>query len=380
MRTKLVIATAIAGLLNLFSHHSAAATVIESERHQLQLNTIAEGLEFPWGMAFLPDGSLLVTERGGNLRRLTLNGDISAPIAGVPKVVAQGQGGLLDVVLDPDYANNQFIYLSYAEPAPAGAAGSSTAVARAKFDGNQLTDVKVLFSASPKWASNHHFGSRLVFSADGEYLFITLGDRGNRRDDAQALDNHNGKVLRIHKDGRVPIDNPFVNQPGAVKEIWSWGHRNVQGAALHPDTGELWTNEHGPKGGDEINIARAGANYGWPIATFGINYDNSIITPLTAAPRTEQPHYYWLPSIAVSNMLFYSGDAFPAWQGDLLVTALRGSVVARLDLDGERIMHEERLFGELNARLRDIEQGPDGYLYLLTDERNGKLIQVKPAK
>lgn len=380
MRTKLVIATAIAGLLNLFINHSAAATVVETERHQVQLNTIAEGLEFPWGMAFLPDGSLLVTERGGNLRHLTLNGDISAPLAGVPKVVAQGQGGLLDVVLDPDYASNQFIYLSYAEPAPAGANGSSTAVARAKFDGNQLTDVKVLFSASPKWASNHHFGSRLVFSADGDYLFITLGDRGNRRDDAQALDNHNGKVVRIHKDGRIPIDNPFVNQPGAVKEIWSWGHRNVQGAALHPDTGELWTNEHGPKGGDEINIARAGANYGWPIATFGINYDNSIITPLTAAPRTEQPYYYWLPSIAVSNMLFYSGDAFPAWQGDLLVTALRGSVVARLDLDGERIMHEERMFGELNTRLRDIEQGPDGYLYLLTDERNGKLIQVKPAK
>lgn len=380
MRSKLVIATAIAGLLNLFVNHSAAATVVETERHQVQLNTIAEGLEFPWGMAFLPDGSLLVTERGGKLRHLTLNGDISAPLAGVPKVVAQGQGGLLDVVLDPDYANNQFIYLSYAEPAPAGANGSSTAVARAKFDGNQLTDVKVLFSASPKWASNHHFGSRLVFSADGDYLFITLGDRGNRRDDAQALNNHNGKVLRIHKDGRVPIDNPFVNQPGAAKEIWSWGHRNVQGAALHPDTGELWTNEHGPKGGDEINIARAGANYGWPIATFGINYDNSIISPLTAAPRTEQPYYYWLPSIAVSNMLFYSGDAFPAWQGDLLVTALRGSVVARLDLDGERIMHEERMFGELNARLRDIEQGPDGYLYLLTDERNGKLIQVKPAK
>lgn len=380
MRTKLVITTAIAGLLNLFINHSAAATVVETERHQVQLNTIAEGLEFPWGMAFLTDGSLLVTERGGNLRHLTLNGDISAPLAGVPKVVAQGQGGLLDVVLDPDYASNQFIYLSYAEPAPAGANGSSTAVARAKFDGNQLTDVKVLFSASPKWASNHHFGSRLVFSADGDYLFITLGDRGNRRDDAQALDNHNGKVVRIHKDGRIPIDNPFVNQPGAVKEIWSWGHRNVQGAALHPDTGELWTNEHGPKGGDEINIARAGANYGWPIATFGINYDNSIITPLTAAPRTEQPYYYWLPSIAVSNMLFYSGDAFPAWQGDLLVTALRGSVVARLDLDGERIMHEERMFGELNTRLRDIEQGPDGYLYLLTDERNGKLIQVKPAK
>lgn len=373
-----VLATTFATLA-CFAGLAQAAEGASTERHQVSFTTIAEGLEFPWGMTFLPSGELLVTEKTGSLRKVSLDGTVSAPISGVPAVVAQGQGGLLDVALDPDFANNQLVYLSYSEPAPAGAEGHSTAVARGKLVDNALTEVKVIFSAAPKWSSNFHFGSRLVFSADGEYLFITLGDRGNRRDDAQALNNHNGKVVRIHKDGRIPQDNPFVNQPGALKEIWSWGHRNVQGAALHPDTGELWTNEHGPKGGDEINIARAGNNYGWPIATFGVNYDGSIVSPLTAAPRTQQPHYYWVPSIAVSNMLFYSGDAFPAWRGDLLIAALRGAHVARLDMDGERVMHEEQLFAELNARLRDIEQGPDGYLYLLTDDRNGQLIQVKPA-
>jgi Glucose/sorbosone dehydrogenases len=359
---------------------SAAAETVSTERHKVSVNTITDKLNKPWGMAFLPSGELLVTEKSGTLRRVTRDGAISDPLNGVPAVVDKSQGGLLDVAVDPNFADNQFVYISYSEADPAGGEGNSTAVMRAKLSSTGLTDGKVIFRGAPKYKSGAHFGSRLVFAPDG-HLFITLGDRYSAMDDAQTLDNHHGKVVRIKPDGSVPTDNPFVGQENALPEIWSYGHRNVQGAAIHPTTGKLWTVEHGPKGGDEINIPDAGKNHGWPIATYGVDYDGSIISNKTHVEGTVQPHYYWVPSIATSNMIFYTGDKFPAWQGDLLVAALKGSQVARLDLEGDRVMHEETLFEDaVKQRIRDIEQGPDGYIYLITDDRAGQLIQIKPAE
>ncbi|MDN7125310.1 PQQ-dependent sugar dehydrogenase [Pseudidiomarina sp. 1APP75-32.1] len=351
----------------------------QSERHKFEVTTVAEGLSFPWGIAFLPNGEALITEKSGSLRRVGLNGVISEPITGVPDVVYKSQGGLLDVALDPDFADNSWVYLSYSEADPEGGEGNSTAVARGKLFGNNLQDVEVIFRGAPKYKSNAHFGSRLAFSADG-YLFITLGDRYSAMDDAQTLDNHHGKIVRIWPDGAIPEDNPFVNTEGALPEIWSYGHRNVQGAAMNPMTDELWTIEHGPKGGDEVNIPVAGGNYGWPVATYGVDYDGSIISEKTHVEGTLQPFYYWVPSIATSNAIFYTGSEFPAWQGDLLVSALKASKVARLDLQDGRMMHEEALFGDVvEQRIRDIEQGPDGAIYLITDDRNGKLLRITNA-
>lgn len=370
---------AIAVTAAVFSSASATADTVNTERHKVAVNTLTDKLNKPWGMAFLPSGELLVTEKSGTLRRVTLAGNVSDPLSGVPAVVDRSQGGLLDVAVDPNFADNNYVYLSYSEADPAGGEGNSTAVMRAKLSANGLTEGRVIFRGAPKYKSGAHFGSRLVFAPDG-HLFVTLGDRYSAMDDAQTLDNHHGKVVRIKPDGSVPSDNPFVGKEGALPEIWSYGHRNVQGAAIHPETGKLWTVEHGPKGGDEINIPAAGHNYGWPIATYGVDYDGSIISDKTHVEGTEQPHYYWVPSIATSNMIFYTGDQFPAWQGDLLVAALKGSQVARLDLHGDRVMHEETLFEEaIEQRIRDIEQGPDGYIYVITDDRNGQLIQIKPA-
>ncbi|CAB0150919.1 Aldose sugar dehydrogenase YliI [Pseudidiomarina piscicola] len=358
---------------------NAYAAEAQTERHTVEVTTVADGLNFPWGMAFLPTGEALITEKSGSLRRVGLDGVISNAISGVPDVVYKSQGGLLDVAIDPDFGENSWVYLSYSEADPAGGKGNSTAVARGKLVGNNLQDVEVIFRGAPKYESGAHFGSRLAFSPEG-YLFITLGDRYSAMDDAQTLDNHHGKVVRIWPDGSIPEDNPFVGQEGALPEIWSYGHRNVQGAAIHPQTGALWTVEHGPKGGDEINIPVAGHNYGWPLATYGIDYDGSIISDKTHVEGTVQPHYYWLPSIATSNMIFYTGNEFPAWQGDLLVGALKASKVARLDLEGKRVMHEEALFEQVvEQRIRDIEQGPDGAIYLLTDDRNGKFIRISNA-
>lgn len=359
---------------------SASAETAQTERHKVEATTIAEGLSFPWGIAFLPNGDeALITEKSGTLRRVGMNGVISEAITGVPDVVYKSQGGLLDVAIDPNFNDNNYVYLSYSEADPDGGEGNSTAVARGKLVGNNLQEVEVIFRGAPKYKSGAHFGSRLVFSPEG-YLFITLGDRYSAMDDAQTFDNHHGKVVRIWPNGTVPEDNPFVGKEGALDEIWSYGHRNVQGAAIHPDSGQLWTVEHGPKGGDEINIPQAGANYGWPIATYGVDYDGSIISDQTHAEGTVQPHYYWLPSIATSNMIFYTGDEFPAWQGDALVAALKTMKVARLDLEGNRVMHEESLFEDLiKQRIRDIEQGPDGAIYLITDDRNGKLIRISNA-
>ncbi len=348
---------------------------VRSEKLELRLQTVAAGLEHPWGMAFLPDGRVLVTERPGRLRIVAKDGSLSAPLDGVPPVAVGGQGGLLDVTLHPGFADNGLLYLSYSEP---GEGGNSTAVARGRLDGNALREVEVIFSQQPKFDSSAHFGSRLVFARDGT-LFVTLGERFKRRDDAQSLDNHHGKVVHINDDGSVPEGNPFADRAGALPQIWSLGHRNLQGAALHPQTGELWTHEHGPSGGDEINISRAGNNYGWPVITYGEEYIGGSIGEGTHKAGLEQPLHYWVPSIAPSGMLFVDGR-IPAWRGNLLLGSLKFDQLVRLELDGERVVHEERLLKkELGERIRTVAQGPDGAIYLLTDERKGRLLRLVPA-
>ena len=343
---------------------------------KVQLTTVASGLEHPWSLAFLPDGRMLVSERPGRLRYVTMNGQISAPISGVPAVYAAGQGGLLDVVLDPDFSANATIYLCYAERGDGDLNG--TAVARAKLDGSRLTDLKVIFRQSPKVKSEYHFGCRLVFARDGN-LFVTLGERNSEQQSAQDLGTHLGKIVRIMKDGKVPADNPFVGRDGALPEIWSLGHRNVQAATLDPATGRLWAIEHGPRGGDEINLPEAGRNYGWPVITYGTEYSGPAIGEGTAKAGMEQPFYYWVPSIATSSMTFYTSDAYPAWKGSLFVGALVAKLVARLEFGADgKVKAEERI--PIGERVRDIRQGPDGALYLVTDEDAGRLLRLTPAK
>ncbi len=342
---------------------------------KVTVTAIAEGLEHPWGLAFLPDGRLLVTERSGRLRFVGKDGELSEPIAGVPAVHAKGQGGLLDVILDPDFAQNSVIYLSYAERGEGDKNG--TAVARARLDGNRLVDTSVIFRQQPKFASNHHFGSRLVFARDGN-LFVTTGERNSQRNLAQDLGTHLGKVLRITKEGTPPADNPFVGKEAALPEIWSYGHRNIQGAALHPVTGELWTHEHGPRGGDEINVSKPGRNYGWPVITYGREYSGPSIGEGTEKEGMEQPLHHWVPSIAPSGMVFHSGNAYPAWKGQLFVGALAATQMVRLELDPDgNVRSEERI--AIGKRVRDVREGPDGALYLLTDEDAGQVLRVVPA-
>jgi glucose/arabinose dehydrogenase len=350
--------------------------VAPSGETKVQVTSVAKGLEHPWALAFLPDGRMLVTERPGRLRYVTREGALSDPVRGVPEVHAEGQGGLLDVALDPAFGENSVIYLSYAEPGPDGTNG--TAVARARLDGGQLSEVKVIFRQQPKFRSNHHFGSRLVFARDGN-LFITTGERNSQRDLAQDLGTHIGKVVRITPDGGVPAGNPFAGREGALPEIWSWGHRNIQGAALHPETGELWTHEHGPRGGDEINVARAGRNYGWPVITYGREYSGPAIGEGTAKEGMEQPAHWWVPSIAPSGMAFHSGNGQPAWKGQLFVGALAAAQLVRLEVapDG-KVRHEERI--AIGRRVRDVREGPDGALYLAIDEDSGEILRVAPAR
>ena len=347
---------------------------------ELRPVTVASGLQHPWGLAFLPDGRMLVTERPGRLRMVAANGQLGEPIAGVPTVDARGQGGLLDVAIDPKFRDNQRVYLSYSEPGidADGDRANSTAVARAQLEGNRLVNLQVIFRQLPKFDSKAHFGSRLVFARDGR-LFITLGDRYKRRDDAQTLDTHHGKVVRIEPDGKVPTDNPFVGRPGALPDIWTYGHRNVQGAALHPTTGELWTHEHGPQGGDELNIAMAGRNYGWPDITQGREYVTGLsIGDATSRADVPAPLTVWIPSIAPSGMAFLTSDRYPGWKGNLFVGALRGQMLVRLVLDGNKVVKEHRLLNSLGERIRDVRQGPDGWLYVLTDSPQGRVIRLEP--
>ncbi|MDQ8038139.1 MAG: PQQ-dependent sugar dehydrogenase [Pedobacter sp.] len=360
------------------SDSSNASTV------EVKVSTISSNLEHPWGLAFLPDGSMLVTERPGRLRHVSTTGLASAAISGVPAVDARGQGGLFDVLIDPGFSSNRRIYFSYAEAGTGADAGKNgLAVARAELASNlqQLNNVSVIFRQTPKVASTAHFGGRLVWAADGK-LFITLGDRqlDSERGKAQDLSTHHGKIVRINSDGSVPADNPFLATPGALPEIWSLGHRNIQGAALHPVSGELWTSEHGPQGGDEINIARAGKNYGWPVVTYGCEY--GTCTPIgegTHKDGMEDPLTWWVPtSIAPSGLAFYSGKDLPDWQGDLFSGALAGKALWRLRLKGNSVSGREALLGNLDERLRAVVMGPDGHLYLLTDADKGRILRLDP--
>ncbi len=351
---------------------AAPAPVVE----QVKVVEVAGGLEFPWSLAFLPDGRMLVTERPGRLRFVSRDGQISAPIGGGPAVAAQSQGGLLDVLLAPDFAQSGVLYLSYSE---AGAGGAGTAVARARLSGAQLSDLKVIFRQEPKVKGGNHYGSRLVWSRDGA-LFVTLGERFDHRDQAQDLGSLLGKVVRIRPEGGAAAGNPFAGRQGARAEIWSYGHRNVQGAALHPATGVLWTHEHGARGGDEVNITRAGLNYGWPLVSFGVNYSGLPVgTGKSTGPGIQAPLLHWTPSIAPSGMAFYTGDRFPGWKGDLFVGALAGQHLVRIDLEGERVLGQERLLEDQGARIRDVRQGPDGFVYVLTDDEDGRLLRLEPA-
>jgi aldose sugar dehydrogenase len=337
---------------------------------------VARGLDHPWGLAFLPDGRMLVTERPGRMRIVERDGRLGAPLAGLPPVAASGQGGLLDVVLHPKFADNRLVYWSYAEP---GEGGAGTAVARGRLDGTRLADVQVVFRQVPKVSGGNHFGSRLVFARDGR-LFVTLGDRFHRKDDAQTLDNHLGKIVRIEDDGRVPADNPFVGRAGARPEIWSYGHRNVQGAALHPATGQLWTTEHGPQGGDELNAPAAGANHGWPVVTYGRNYGSGTrIGEGTERADVAPPLRHWVPvSVAPSGLAFLTSDRYgAAWQGQLFMGTLRAEKLVRLELDGKRVVAEHALLGDRRARIRDVRQGPDGWLYVLTDSEDGQIWRLE---
>ena len=361
----------LAGLLAL-----AAAPSVAQSQPSPKAQTVASGLQNPWAVAFLPDGRFLVTERPGRLRVVNADGQVQPAVQGLPEVAAGGQGGLLDVITDSAFASNRTIYFCFSEPGKGTT--NSTALARARLsqDAKRLEDVKVIFSQQPKFSSTAHFGCRIVERPDGT-LFLTLGDRFSRRDDAQTLDNHHGKVVRVAKDGAVPKDNPFVGKAGALPEIWSYGHRNSQGATLAPD-GSLWTHEHGARGGDEINRPQAGKNHGWPLVSFGVNYDGSKIgSGDSAAPGLEPPLHHWTPSIAPSGMAFLTSDRYgAAWKGNLFVGSLKFQYLDRIELKDGQVVAEHKLLEDLGQRIRDVRQGPDGLLYVLTDNANGRLIRL----
>ncbi|WP_426809031.1 PQQ-dependent sugar dehydrogenase [Pseudomonas sp. WOUb67] len=367
---------AAAALMPLLAQ-AAAEQQFRSEEGTLTVSTLADGLRNPWALAFLPGGKdMLVTERAGNLRLVNAEGKVGAPISGVPKVWAEGQGGLLDVVLSPEFDKDRTLYLSYAEEGNDGKAGTAVGRGQLSEDRARLENFSVIFRQQPKLSVGNHFGSRLVFDRDG-YLFIALGEN-NQRPTAQDLDKLQGKIVRIFPDGEVPKDNPFVGKDNVRPEIWSFGHRNQQGAALNPWTGKLWTHEHGPRGGDEINIPEPGKNYGWPIATHGINYS---LLPIPEAKGKHvdgmvDPHHVWEKSPGISGMAFYDSPTFKAWDHNLFIGALATQELIRLQLKGNKVVHEERLLGDLKARIRDVRVGPDGYIYVLTDDKDGALLKV----
>lgn len=356
-----------------------------SVHHDYRVVTVADGLVNPWSIAFLPGGDMLVTEKPGRLRIVRNGRLLPDPVPGVPEVLAQGQGGLLDVAVHPDFATNRLIYLSYSKPI-AGTEGATTAVVRGRFENGRLQNVEEIFEAVSR--GRGHYGSRIVFDGNG-HVFITVGDRqapstGDlEAHPAQDLTNHHGTIIRLHDDGRVPADNPFVDRAGARPEIWSYGHRNPQGLAFHPETGDLWSNEHGPQGGDELNRIVPGANYGWPVIGYGVNYrSGTAIHEGTQREGMESPVHFWVPSIATSGLLVYTGDRFPEWRGDMFVGGLAGEQLARLELDGTRVVNEETLVRGL-GRIRDVRQGPDGYIYLAIDHRGGEptaVVRLEPAR
>jgi len=355
---------------------AADLPVQRSSQHSFRVVRIAEGLAHPWGLAFLPDRRILVTEREGGLRLIDAADGTSVPVSGIPETYRSGQGGLLDVALHPDFAANGLVYLSYAAR---GAGGAGTEVARGRLAGHALADTEVIFRQQPKVSGGRHFGSRLVFAPDGT-LFVSMGDRGGHMREAQNPANHLGTVVRINDDGSVPADNPFAGRPDVLPEIFSYGHRNVQGMALRPGTATIWAHEHGPRGGDEVNILRPGANYGWPAITYGIDYSGAVISEKTAAPGMGQPVVYWVPSIAPSGMDFYDGDRFPRWRGNLFVGALAGAHLCRLTLEGDRVVGQEVLLEDLEERIRAVKAGPDGLLYVLTDSPDGLLLRLEPVE
>ncbi|UFS74125.1 PQQ-dependent sugar dehydrogenase [Tardiphaga sp. 37S4] len=353
-------------------------TSFGSSAGRLEVQTVASGLAYPWALAFLPEGRMLVTERPGRIRIVSPQGQLSPAVKGVPEVMAVGQGGLLDVITDKNYAQNTTIYFCYSERS---GSGGRTAVARGKLiDGTapRLDDMKVIFRQDGPLSSGNHHGCRIVQAPDSN-LFVTLGEHYSGRDQAQSLDNHLGKLIRIAPDGSVPKDNPFVGRDGARPEIWSYGHRNQQGLAINPATGDLWETEHGPRGGDEVNIIGKGKNYGWPVIGYGIDYSGAKIHETTSKAGMEQPVKYWVPSIAPSGMTFYTGDLFPRWRGSLFTGALAGQMLVRLQLNGNTVTSEERVLQNLNERIRDVRQGPDGALWLLTDSSAGRILRITPA-
>jgi aldose sugar dehydrogenase len=382
-----VFAVAVASVAFAVSADAQGSPVQRSVFHDYRVVTVADSLENPWSMAFLPGGDVLFTERPGRLRIIRKGKLVATPVDGVPKVRGGGQGGLLEVLPHPSFATNKLLYLSYAK-ASADTMQGTTAVIRGKFENDRLTDVQEIFEAKVWSPGRGHHGSRLAFDRNG-FLFITLGDRqvppsGNlEAHPAQDLTNHFGKIIRLHDDGRVPSDNPFVSRSGALPEIWSYGHRNVQGLAIHPQTGEVFATEHGPQGGDELNLVEPGKNYGWPVIGFGVNYrSGAAIHAGTHREGMEQPANVWVPSIATSGLLFYTGDKFPQWKNSLFVGGMNGEVLSRLTLDGKRVMSEEKLVQRM-GRIRDVRQSPDGYIYLALDNRQGgktPIVRLEPAK
>ena len=365
----------LASLCLMIFSAAAGAQTYRSEEHSFRVVKVVEGLEQPWSLAFLPDGRMLVTEKAGRLRIVSGGKLDPRSVEGLPPVTVHGQGGLHDVALHPQFEKNQLVYLAYAAK---GNDGVGTELARGRLAGRRLEAVEILFRQSPKGSRGQHFGGRIVFDRQG-YVYLTLGDRGEMAR-AQRPDDHAGSVIRLHDDGRVPQDNPFTGRAGWKPEKFTVGNRNMQGAALHPQTGRLWTHEHGPQGGDEVNVIRAGVNYGWPVITYGVNY--GIGTRIGEGTRKEgmaQPLHYWVPSIAPSGMAFYAGERFARWKGDLFVGALRDQMLVRLRLDGEKVVHEERLLKGVLGRIRDVRAGPDGLIYLLTDESHGVLARLEPS-
>lgn len=375
---KTFVAAGLAVLLST-SAYAQRDQVFGSDSGDLKVETIATGLSNPWALAFLPDGRLLVTERTGRMRIVTRDGQLSPRVEGLPPILVRGQGGLLDVVLDRNYAQNKTIYFCFSDPIDGS---GRTSLARATLaDGETpgLQDLRIIFRQEGPPSSGNHYGCRILQMPD-DNLFLTMGDHFVHRDEAQNLGNHLGKIVRIRPDGSVPPDNPFVNKPGAKPEIWSYGHRNSQGAAINPASGKFWMHEHGPRGGDEINIPQAGKNYGWPVIGYGIDYNGAKIHASTHKDGMEQPITQWTPVIAPSGMAFYTGDLFPQWKGNLFIGGLGARRLVRLELNGEKVTKEERLLGALNERIRDVRNGPDGALWLLTDSSAGRILRVTPAK